>query len=111
MGASILVRGFDRTQKRIGNEPEDRASGSSLKQSQSYKLGLRNVVEMLWLMAFSCSWLVGMYIKARRPMHLMPSLGLIMRVLMLWDIRLRHLRRLVCYETRIRTCWPRHALR
>ena len=38
---------------------------------------LRNALWFLYVITFSCSWLVGMYIKARRPMHPMPNLGLI----------------------------------
>lgn len=41
------------------------------------QLSLRNALWFLYVITFSCSWLVGMYIKARRPMRPMPNLGLI----------------------------------
>jgi hypothetical protein len=61
----------------MGSEPENRTSGRGLKQSQSFGLRLRNVLGLLYAITFSCSWLVGLYIKARRPMQPMPNLGLI----------------------------------
>ena len=60
----------------MGSELEKRTSGRGLKRSQSFKLSLRNALVFLWVTTFSCSWLVGMYVKARRPMHPIPSLGL-----------------------------------
>ena len=61
----------------MGSEPENRTSGRGLKQSQSFKLRLRTALGFLWVITVSCSWLVGMYVKAWRPMHPMPNLGLI----------------------------------
>lgn len=61
----------------MGSESENRASGRGLRQPQSFELRLRNALGFLWVITFSCSWLVGMYIKARRPMNPMPNLGLI----------------------------------
>ena len=60
----------------MGSEPENRTSGRGLRQSQSFNR-LRNVLGFLYAITFSCSWLVGMYIKGHRPMHPMPNLGLI----------------------------------
>ena len=59
----------------MGSEPENRTSGRGLKQSQSSNR-LRNVLGFLWVITFSCSGSVGMYAKAWRPMHPIPSLGL-----------------------------------
>jgi hypothetical protein len=55
------------------SEPEN---SSGLKQPQSFKLRLKNALGVLWTITFSTSWFVGMYVKAYRPMHPIPSLGL-----------------------------------
>lgn len=38
---------------------------------------LWNLLAFVWAATFFCTWLVGMYVKARRPMHPVPNLGLI----------------------------------
>jgi hypothetical protein len=44
---------------------------------QSSKLSLRNILGFLYFITFGVTWSVGMFVKARRPMHPMPNLGLI----------------------------------
>jgi hypothetical protein len=60
----------------MGSEPENRTNGRGLRQFQSFN-HLRNVLGFLYVITFSCSGFVGMYIKGHRPMHPMPNLGLI----------------------------------
>lgn len=54
------------------SEPESRGNGRGLR-----RLRFKSALWFLFATAFSCTWLVGMYVKARRPMHPVPSLGLI----------------------------------